>query len=121
MATVKQMSDYLFSVIDAESLELEESASAEDKIRALHTAFMNEVGHWNIPREGLNKSLLGWLQGLPGYVCHAYANWEIIQLLESWGDITEGTRESTIEKRIYAYWHNLAYALLRQFQRYNLV
>ena len=78
--------------------------STREKIEFLHSTFMKEVGHWNIPRVGFQKALLDWFQGLPSACTIPFYNYDIIELAVKWGSLPKIHTEKQSDKIVDNYW-----------------
>ena len=113
--------DYILSVVDSLGFEncdyFTKCETREEKISFLKSRFFSEYGY-NIKRQGEQKVLIGWLQGLALDI--EFYNVKIIELMDSWGLVKHNAKGDISEKSYYKaldeYWNRLSVAILMMFK-----
>ena len=113
--------DYILSVVDSSGFErcdyFNKCETREEKISFLKSRFFSEYGY-NIKRQGEQKALIGWLQGLALYI--EFYNVKIIELMDSWGLVKHNAKgdisEKSYDKALDEYWNRLSMAILMLFK-----
>ena len=112
---------YILSVVDSSGFEdcdyFTKCETRQEKISFLKARFYSEYGY-NVKRQGEQKALIGWLQGLALDI--EFYNVKIIELMDSWGivqrlkngDISEKQYDKTLDE----YWNRLSMAILMMFK-----
>ena len=116
-------SKLLLESIDLEYLELPESASIDDKLKAAKACFYSELG-FRVKQTSQKEAIKDWLQGLCSAVSVPFYNCDIVQ----WGldsgvlDLSKCKRDSTKDSAkidfIERYWDCLAGRLSVIFNRH---
>ena len=112
---------YILSVVESSDFEdcdyFTKCETREEKISFLKSRFFSEYGH-NIKRQGEQKALIGWLQGLVLDV--EFCNVQIIELMDSWGLVKHNAKgditEKSYDKALDEYWTRLSMAILMLFK-----
>lgn len=112
---------YILSVVDSSGFErcdyFTKCETREEKIRFLKARFFSEYGY-NIKRQGEQKALIGWLQGLALNI--EFYNVQIVELMDSWGLVKHNTKgfitEKQYDKSVDEYWKRLSMAILMMFK-----
>ena len=113
--------NYILSVIDSSGFEgcdyFTKCETREEKIRFLKARFFSEYGY-NIKRQGEQKALIGWLQGLALDI--EFYNVKIIELMDSWGLVKHNAKgdisEKSYDRALDEYWNRLSMAILMMFK-----
>lgn len=113
--------EYILSVIDSSGFEgcayFTKCETREEKIRFLKARFCSEYGY-NVKRQGEQKALIGWLQGLALNVEYTYH--DIEQLMIKWGLLKPLKNGEYSEKDCWKandeYWNRLSMAILMMFK-----
>lgn len=109
MTNFNVIKNYVENAIDADYMDLPESADRLDRINEAVARFDQEVGNWH----GHNvKGVKYWLQGLCGCVDVAFHIDDIVELLQSWGILRPNSRAATVERELEKYWDYCAAAFI---------
>ena len=112
---------YILSVVDPSGFEdcdyFTKCETRQEKISFLKARFFSEYGY-NIKRQGEQKALIGWLQGLALDV--EFYNVQIVDLMDSWGLVKHNAKgdisEKSYDKALDEYWNRLSMAILMLFK-----
>ena len=112
---------YILSVVDPSGFEdcdyFTKCKTRQEKISFLKARFFSEYGY-NIKRQGEQKALIGWLQGLALDI--EFYNVKIIELMDSWGLVKHNAKgdisEKSYDKALDEYWNRLSMAILMLFK-----
>ena len=119
--TRAMIQEYILSVIDSSGFEdcdyFTKCETRQEKISFLKARFYSEYGY-NVKRQGEQKALIGWLQGLALDI--EFYNVKIIELMESWGLVKRLKNgyisEKQYDKTLDEYWNRLSMAILMMFK-----
>lgn len=122
MKSAEKIKFYILAAINFEGENGETLNTEEEKITELMRRFRAE--YWypaNQKRYGnMTKAMVGWLQGLPSEINHAFYYEDIDSLLIEWGYLKHTNRETTIDRERDNYWLYLASSLVSLAKRYSL-
>lgn len=112
---------YILSVVDSSGFEncdyFTKCETRQEKISFLKSRFFSEYGY-NIKRQGEQKALIGWLQGLALNI--EFYNVLIVELMDSWGLVKHNAKgdisEKSYDKALDEYWNRLSMATLMLFK-----
>ena len=112
---------YILSVVESSDFEdcsyFTKCETREEKISFLKSRFFSEYGH-NIKRQGEQKALIEWLQGLALDV--EFLSVLIVELMDSWGLVKRNKNgditEKSYDKALDEYWNRLSMAILMLFK-----
>ena len=112
---------YILSVVDPSGFEdcdyFTKCETRQEKISFLKARFFSEYGY-NIKRQGEQKALIGWLQGLALDI--EFYNVKIIELMDSWGLVKHNAKgdisNKSYDKALDEYWDCLSMAILMLFK-----
>ncbi len=113
--------EYILSTVDSSDFKdcdyFTKCETRQEKISFLKGRFFSEYGY-NVKRQGEQKALIGWLQGLALDV--EFYNVQIIELMDSWGLVKHNTKgfitEKQYDKTLDEYWKRLSMAILMMFK-----
>ena len=113
--------EYILSTVDSSGFEscdyFTKCETREEKISFLKGRFFSEYGY-EVKRQGEQKAVIGWLQGLALNV--EYCNFNIIELMDSWGLVERlkngNISEKQYDKTLTEYWNRLSMAILMMFK-----
>ena len=113
--------NYILSVVDSSGFEdcdyFTKCETRQEKISFLKSRFFSEYGY-NIKRQGEQRALINWLQGLALDV--EFYNVQIIELMDSWGLVKHNAKgdisEKSYDKALDEYWNRLSMAILMLFK-----
>ena len=101
--------NYILECLKTEDVFIDEKPTDEELINYLFDRFNSEYGR-SIERQGKQKALTDWLQGLAIHI--AYWDEDIIDLAIEMGSIDENPNEKLKERVCDNYWSFMANAIL---------
>ena len=112
---------YILSVVESSDFEdcsyFTKCETREEKISFLKGRFFSEYGY-NVKRQGEQKALIGWLQGLALGIEYTYNGIE--QMMIKWGLLKPLKNGKYSEKACWKahdeYWNRLSMAILMMFK-----
>ena len=113
--------EYILSTVDSSDFKdcdyFTKCETRLEKIAFLKARFFSEYGH-EVKRQGDQKAVIGWLQGLALDV--EYYNTQIVDLMNSWGLVKHNAKgeitEKSYGKALDEYWDRLSMAILMLFK-----
>jgi len=111
----KAVRKYVLSVIDFEGTD-------KEKIEYFFDTFKIEYGYQIKSSKGSIQKCLGdYLRGLPSIINHAFADYEIADLLLSWGYLSGRDSDAKVCRELENYWNRISMALLVIARREGVV
>ena len=101
--------NFILGCLKTEDVFIDEKPTDEELINYLFDRFNSEYG-WSIERQGKQKALTDWLQGLAIRIPFYYE--DIIALAVDMGSIDENPNEKLAEKVCENYWSFMANIIL---------
>ena len=101
--------NFILGCLKTEDVFIDEKPTNEELINYLFDRFNSEYG-WSIERQGKQKALTDWLQGLA--ICIPFYYEDIIALAVDMGSIDENPSEKLAEKVCENYWSFMADIIL---------
>ena len=105
----KNYKKYILECLKTEDIFIDKQPTDEELIDYLFDRFNSEYG-WSIERQGKQKALTDWLQGLAIRIPFYYE--DIIDLAIKMGSIDENSNEKLKERVCENYWSFMANAIL---------
>jgi len=105
----KNYKKYILECLKTEDIFIDKQPTDEELIDYLFDRFNSEYG-WSIERQGKQKALTDWLQGLAIRIPFYYE--DIIYLAIEMGSIDENPNEKLKERVCENYWSFMANAIL---------
>jgi len=105
----KNYKKYILECLKTEDIFIDKQPTDEELIDYLFDRFNSEYG-WSIERQGKQKALTDWLQGLAIRIPFYYE--DIIDLAIEMGSIDENPNEKLKERVCENYWSFMANAIL---------
>jgi len=105
----KNYKKYILECLKTEDIFIDKQPTDEELINYLFDRFNSEYG-WSIERQGKQKALTDWLQGLAISIPFYYE--DIINLAIKMGSIDEKPNEKLKERVCENYWSFMANAIL---------
>tara|TARA_R110000765_G_scaffold139446_2_gene239582 strand:+ start:487 stop:861 length:375 start_codon:yes stop_codon:yes gene_type:complete len=105
----KNYKKYILECLKTEDIFIDKQPTDEELIDYLFDRFNSEYG-WSIERQGKQKALTDWLQGLAISIPFYYE--DIINLAIKMGSIDEKPNEKLKERVCENYWSFMANAIL---------
>ena len=105
----KNYKKYILECLKTEDIFIDKQPTDEELIDYLFDRFNSEYG-WSIERQGKQKALTDWLQGLAIRIPFYYE--DIIDLAIKMGSIDEKPNEKLKERVCENYWSFMANAIL---------
>lgn len=105
----KNYKKYILECLKTEDIFIDKQPTDEELIDYLFDRFNSEYG-WSIERQGKQKALTDWLQGLAIRIPFYYE--DIIDLAIKMGSIDENPNEKLKERVCENYWSFMANAIL---------
>ena len=105
----KNYKKYILECLKTEDIFIDKQPTDEELIDYLFDRFNSEYG-WSIERQGKQKALTDWLQGLAIRIPFYYE--DIIDLAIKMGSIDEKPNEKLKERVCNNYWSFMANAIL---------
>ena len=105
----KNYKKYILECLKTEDIFIDKQPTDEELIDYLFDRFNSEYG-WSIERQGKQKALTDWLQGLAIRIPFYYR--DIIDLAIKMGSIDENPNEKLKERVCENYWSFMANAIL---------
>lgn len=106
-----QLMAYVVSCIDFDGYDdAPLPQTTEEAVARLWRTFLKEYGY-NVRRVGCTQALADWLAGLPTCCTVAFANHEIVALLEQWGILRPDASESEVCRQLDRWFMRCAMAL----------
>jgi|TARA_A100000171_G_C2118848_1_gene139511 hypothetical protein len=102
--------NYILECLKTEDVFIDKKPTDEELINYLFDRFISEYGFYLIERQGKQKALSEWLQGLAISIPFYYD--EIIELAVEMGSIDENPSEKLAEKVCDNYWSFMANIIL---------
>ena len=109
IAYKKNYKKYILECLKTEDCFIDKQPTDEELIDYLFDRFNSEYG-WSIERQGKQKALTDWLQGLAIRIPFYYE--DIIDLAIEMGSIDENPNEKLKERVCENYWSFMANAIL---------
>tara|TARA_R110002153_G_scaffold270237_1_gene436479 strand:- start:1049 stop:1423 length:375 start_codon:yes stop_codon:yes gene_type:complete len=109
IAYKKNYKKYILECLKNEDIFIDKQPTDEELIDYLFDRFNSEYG-WSIERQGKQKALTDWLQGLAIHIPFYYE--DIIDLAIKMGSIDENPNEKLKERVCENYWSFMANAIL---------
>tara|TARA_R100000654_G_scaffold859_1_gene3302 strand:- start:245 stop:616 length:372 start_codon:yes stop_codon:yes gene_type:complete len=101
--------NFILGCLKTEDVFIDEKPTDEELINYLFDRFNSEYG-WSIERQGKQKALTDWLQGLAIHIPFYYE--DIIALAVDMGSIDENPNEKLKDKVCENYWSFMANIIL---------
>ena len=108
-AYTKNYKNYILECLKTEDVFIDKQPTEEELINYLFDRFNSEYG-WSIERQGKQKALMDWLQGLAIHIPFYYE--DIIDLAVEMGSIDKNPNLKLSQKVCANYWSFMANVIL---------
>lgn len=106
---------YILDHIDASGYRDEEPQTYADKIAFLSETFEAEYG-WANKRMSKQKAVEEWLRGLPSSINIVFYNHDILDLMKTFGLLTDNPTKASEARVIHNYWRYMAGKICQLFR-----